>query len=234
MPLTCYMCDKQCLSAPILLNHYRLSHAIHYVGCSVRCGQDSCPRKFESFKYLKIHLEKHHISLINDNKIELLTESRSNCEPLLDDMDTVDHSTDFIDSEKDECREVDLTEAFMQLIGQLECKSNITHANIQVVVDNIQGFMQDVATYCKGKIRNLLLAVNVSHECPAADVCLKEIECLPNFLHPIDTDHKRTEFLKQCGTFIEPVEIVLSPQCSMQYSAPAGFHKVSVVEDTMQ
>jgi hypothetical protein len=171
--------------------------------------------------------------LINDDDYSD-SQSHSKSKRFIDEMDTTDLITDVLDNEQDECTEVDLTEAFMQLVGQLECKSDITHANIQVVVDNIQGFMQDVARYCKLKIKNLLLAINVSPECPAADVCLKEIECLPNFLQPIDNENKRIEFLKQRGTFIEPVEVVLSSQNSSRYSASTGFHKASVVEDTMQ
>lgn len=181
MSLTCYMCSKLCESPQMLLSHYRLSHAIHYVGTTVRCGQDGCPRTFESFKYLKLHLEKQHFSLINDFDNEFECGSDTKRMKLAEVIDSTDYNADLLDIEQDECQDIDLTESFMQLIGQLECKSNITHANIQVVVDNIQGFLQDVARYCACKIKNLLLAVDVSPNCSAAENCLKDIGDLPNF-----------------------------------------------------
>jgi hypothetical protein len=56
-----------------------MQDALHYVGstvqCGVQCGQESCPRSFQKFQYLKAHLEKHHSHLFTPHADNLLSDT---------------------------------------------------------------------------------------------------------------------------------------------------------------
>jgi hypothetical protein len=68
----------------------------------VQCGQDGCPRTFESFKYLKylkLHFEKQHSSLINDNDLGSWSDSKRI--KLTEVIDSTDCNADLLHSEQD-------------------------------------------------------------------------------------------------------------------------------------
>jgi hypothetical protein len=58
-------------------------------------------------------------------------------------MDTDEHSS-FSGMET----AVNLTASFMILLGELQCKANITLADIQLLVDCMHGFLEDEAGFC--------------------------------------------------------------------------------------
>ncbi len=41
-----------------------MSHAIHYIGVEVFCGQEDCPQSFTNFRSLTVHLETKHAHCI--------------------------------------------------------------------------------------------------------------------------------------------------------------------------
>ena len=129
---------------------------------------------------------------------------------------------------------VNLTNSFMAFLGQLESKSNFTQANVQTVLENFRTFLDDVSEYCTEKVKTLLLQLDVPLSTTGVETCLHEIGCLSESLAAIDTEYKRTQYLRQSATLIEPIERVLSTRNELRYVASAGYHVPTVVEDTMQ
>jgi hypothetical protein len=229
MPLHCSLCAKSFASCKTYLTHLRLQHALHYVGSDVKCGQESCPRSFQNFRYFKSHLEKHHSHLFSEAAEYCHLNSPTEEEMPCEDMDTVDLGPNIINDSV-----IDLTASFMNLVGQLQCKANISHANIQTLVENMTGFMEDVAQLCVVKVKTLLSLVGVSPDVSAAQTCMNEITLLPDFLAPIASKYKRDKYWKESGYFIEPVQKTLATRNETRYVASTGCHVAAVVEDTMQ
>ena len=175
------------------LTHLRLMHAKHYTGCSVQCGQDGCPRVFDTFRALKRHLERCHANSCSDANVE------NNSENLFDEsMDTDEIgevSMNEVCEEKPNC--ITLTASFMRLLGQLECKANIAHANIQAVVENMRGFVEDIACYCTDKINDLVMDLNIDLHTNVVQRCMADIQAMPILLDSISTDNKRLKFLSE-------------------------------------
>lgn len=231
MPLLCNLCSKAFASCKPYLTHLRLAHALHYIGSTVNCGQEGCPRSFKSFRYFKSHLEKHHPYLFSqacgnvEDKVSSLADQNMSCEG-------IDHIK-CASAESDESV-IDLSASFMNLVGQLQCKANISHANIQTLVENMAVFMEDIAQFCILKVKNLLSILEVNHDLSAAQTCFSEIKSLPSILTPVSSKFKRKQYLKQSGYLVEPVELVLGTRNETRYVSASGCNIASVVQDTMQ
>lgn len=236
MPLVCSLCPRVFPSSKAFLTHLRLEHAVHYVGSTVQCGQDGCPRSFQNFRYFKSHLEKHHACLLSGaNEGDYMYQSGNAQSPQLVDDDVMDTDDSSGRTGEQPCfTGVNLTSSFMTFIGQLEAKSNFTQANVQTVLDNFKILLTDVSEFCTEKVKTLLLQLDVPLSTAAVQTCLHAIGCVPDSLTAVDTEYKRTQYLKQSGTLIEPVEHVLSTRTEFRYAASAGYHVPRVVEDTMQ
>jgi len=213
----------------------RWEHALHYVGSTVQCGQDGCPRSFQNFRYLKSHLEKHHAYLLcaaaaDDDDDVNPSANKSHVEDENEIMDS-DGSDPFSVHER---TDVDLTASFMSFIGQLESKANVTYANIQIVVESFSSFLEDLSQYCTEKVTAMLSLLNISRTSAAVESCLDDLKCLSDVLNTVDTDYKRTQYLRKSGVLIEPEERVLSTRTDLRYVASSGYHVPIVVEDTMQ
>lgn len=65
---------------------------MHYVGSTVHCGQDSCPRSFANFKYLKAHIEGHHSHLLQGSNDDTDDSAMHMCAGV--DVDDGDMDTD--------------------------------------------------------------------------------------------------------------------------------------------
>ena len=128
--LICYICSLPFSSVKFYLNHLRLSHAIHHIGVAVNCEQNSCPRTFTNFRYLKTHLEKEHSNLINSdfsnayatvtNVIENTGENIANLAGNIENHDSNDdHMSDDSQSELLP-KPVNLTSSEMSFICQLQ------------------------------------------------------------------------------------------------------------------
>jgi hypothetical protein len=156
MPLICYICGKLFESTKPYLAHLRLVHAKHYTGCTVQCGQDGCHRIFDNFRGLKRHLE---VSLANTccGLIFENTDPENVCYENIYTGKTIENNT----TDTDKPNLGTLTASFMRLLGQLECKANIAHANIQAIVDNMHGFVEDMTSYCTYEVSDLLADLNV-------------------------------------------------------------------------
>ena len=83
MPLICYLCSKQFFTFKNYLSHIRLSHAVHYNGTKVLCGQETCPQSFTKFRSLKTHLEKNHFTLIGSDTSYTIIQPDNCCRNML-------------------------------------------------------------------------------------------------------------------------------------------------------
>jgi hypothetical protein len=235
MPVFCSFCSKACGSSRSLLTHLRLDHAKHYVGSKVRCGQDGCPRTFQNFRYFKAHLEKHHadlLSAVNEENFESNAGSECNSPP--EDVEQMDTNNSVESIPVEYCTSTDLTVSFMSMIGQLESKSNMTLTNIQIIVDNLIGFLSDISQYCIQTVNTMLTELSISPSVSAAEACITDLANLPDCIKTVDTEYKRTQYLKESDVLIEPQEIVLSTRTELRFVSSLGNHVPTVVEDTMQ
>jgi len=105
---------------------------------------------------------------------------------------------------------VNTTSSFMTFIEHLEAKSNFTQANVHTVLDNFKILLNDMSEFCTEKVKTLLLQLDVPLSTAAVQTCLRDIGCVPNSLAAVDTEYKRTQYLRKSGTLIELVEHVLS------------------------
>jgi hypothetical protein len=128
-----------------------MQHALHYVGSTVQCGQESCPHSFHKFQYLKAHLEKHHSHLFTPHADNLLynTDARGYTMKW-DQGDVSDINSSAAENDVDAHAEtvIDSTSSFMNIIGQLQGKGNVCLANIQTLVNCMEGFLQDIGDFC--------------------------------------------------------------------------------------
>jgi hypothetical protein len=232
MPLTCYICSKFFESSKIYLVHLRLVHAKHYTGCAIDCGQDGCPRIFDDFRSLRMHLE---VNLSNTCNVSRFEKNVCNDDVNDDEIDIGDtlanDSTEKFDKKPDIST---LTASFMRFIGQLECKANIAQANIQVFMENMFGFAEDIANYCADKVDELLHDLNIDPQAAVVETYMKDIRDISNFSDSVSTNHKRLKYLTECASFVEPVEKVSGTRSGSQFVSSLGYHRASVVEDTMQ
>lgn len=216
------------------MRHLRLEHAIHHVGCTVRCGQDACPRTFNQLRYFKSHLSKRHAELLCNDGNDDGCHNADGCNPPdVEDMDVSSLSAD--DPAEELIRpDINLTASFMVMIEQLECKSNLTKANIQMIVENISVFLEDVSQYCSQRVTTLLSELKVPKGNAAAECCVNELANLPNWLTPVNTEYKRTKYLAESEVVINPVELVLGTRREMRFSSVMACDVDTNVEDTMQ
>jgi len=190
MPLLCIQCSKQFTNCKPYLTHLRMQHAVHYIGSIVKCGQDSCPRSFQNFKYLKAHLEKHHADLLS--AVENTSNYAANCFECAPDCegDIVNMDTDASSPNDDTDLTVNLTASLMNLLGQLQCKSNICLTDIQTVVDCMQGFLEDIAGFCVSEVKKMLCSLNIDCSVRAAEVCMAKLNALPVSFNPLQQSIK--------------------------------------------
>ena len=76
--------------------------------------------------------------------------------------DIVDMDTDVSNPIDDTNLTVNLTASLMNLLGQLQCKSNVCLTDIQTVVESMQGFLEDIAGFCVSLIVAGDLNINVT------------------------------------------------------------------------
>jgi hypothetical protein len=130
--------------------------------------------------------------------------------------------------------DLNLTSSFMAMIGQLESKSNLTHANIQMIVDGMSTFLEDISEFITQRVKTLLCQIQVDNNDSAAKSCLDDFANLPDILQPVNTKYKRTQYLEECNAVINPEQIVLGTRLQLRYSSVLGCDVLTAVEDTMQ
>jgi hypothetical protein len=194
---------------------------------------------FTNFRYLKAHLEKAHSHLIDGtfaaSNVKLDTDNTNNCVQSCEEqtrsvgeysMD-VDHNDSFSES-------INLTSSFMTFIGQLQSKANLSLANIQVITENMQVFLNDFAEFSCSKVRELSSNVSSMPLDQCINNCITDISNLTTCILPVDSDHKRWGYMKTSGFLLEPVQIKLGTRNEKKYVAALGRRDEVIVDDTMQ
>jgi hypothetical protein len=208
MPLICCFCKLPFTSLKAYFAHLRLNHAIHHTGVEVKCNQEGCPRSFVIFRRLKRHIESKHAHILKSDDVE-----HSSCSLQRPAMGTsaVDRNA-LVEQEAESAvvsTSVDLTNSFMYFVGQLQSKANISQSNIQVVVENMSMFLNDVAEYSAAKVRKLCNDLNTDVTSVEVQTCLNYIKQLPQHcMEKVDTHFKWRKLLRQTRALIEPQEIV--------------------------
>ena len=90
-------------------------------------------------------------------------------------------------TESDESQNLSMIfSTFMNLVGQLQCKANISHANIQTLVENMAGFMEDIAEFCILKVlkfKKITFNFRCHHDISVPQSCLSEIKSFAKQWH---------------------------------------------------
>ncbi len=235
--LICYLCFLPFSTSQTHLKHLRLNHAIHHVGVEVRCGQDGCPKTCISFRYLKLHIEKDHGYLLNSDVTEQTVScsadnsfSQLRVEQLDGDIDDDCMDVDCSDSADSS---INLTTSYMNFVGQLQSKANLSLANVQLVTENMKVFLTDVAEQSCREVKKLL-ASSPDVSADSIKNCLASISDLPTFIAPVDSDYKRWIYMKNSGFLIEPVQVSIGTRFEKKYVVARGCRDDVMVEDTMQ
>ena len=239
MPLICCVknCSKKRNTIQEFLDHLRNGHSIHFSGVEVRCGQESCPASFVSFRALKRHLQKHHSQLekfveYGSNEIACSGQSNVTAEESMQ-IDFEDSIT-ARSSIGTESTNVDITSSCMSFLGQLQSKASVSLANVQVAAECMNVFLSDVTKYAHKYVEQLCHDTNVDITGAAAQKCSTSLSNLPDCLAPIETEYKRAKYLVTTGFLIEPQTIDLGHRTETRFSAKSGFNQVVVVPDNMQ
>lgn len=200
----------------------------------MRCSQEGCPRSFVTFRSLKRHIEKQHTHILvsdTDEPVPCSVQMSTTNTSILEFDQDIEQET----MQTSVAISVNLTNSFMYFTGQLQGKANISQSNIQVVVENMNLFLNDVAEYSAAKVRKLCNDLRTESSSPVVQSCLDDIKRLPQeCLGKVDTHFKRCRFLRQTGALIEPHEIVLGTRIENRFVHGLANRKVTVVGDTMQ
>ena len=198
----CYICNQPVALVKNYLSHLRLNHAIHHVGVEVQCGQEDCPRTFTNFRYLKTHLEYHHSHLADSCPNKTLTNCSEICAHESANYNSWDDGAVIVEEHcEQQISHTNITTSFMTFIGQLQSKANISLKNIQLITENLQLFLDDVAQYSMYEVKKLAGQSLNDH---VIQNFLSNISGLPNCLKPVDSIHKRWVYMKNSGFLIEP------------------------------
>jgi len=240
MPLTCWIknCPRSRNTIQRFLDHLRNGHSIHHSFVEVRCGQEGCPATFVGFRALKRHLIRHHSHLEtcprNANS-ELISDANQ-CST--SSASAADHYVDETDvgseCEVDDSCDIDITASCMSFLGQLQCKANVSMANVQFASQCVNDLLGDVAKYASNRVKQLCRDTNIDMSIAAAESCLSDLSQLPRFLSPIETEHQRSKYLVQKGYLIEPQTLDLGQRTETRFMSKVGYNKTVVVPDTMQ
>jgi hypothetical protein len=155
MPLLCYICSQHFTNFTIYRRHLSLYHTIHHSGVEVKCGQEFCPRMFTTFAALGRHLQQCHSDLMTSGDLGLdMSISSPVLQQSVENEDLDSNST--VNCDMQQCNEipnvVNITSSCLQFLTQLQQKSNMTQANIQVVADNLHILLSDVSDYSCSRV----------------------------------------------------------------------------------
>jgi hypothetical protein len=237
MPLVCFICSQSFKDFTCYRRHLHVFHTINHSGVEVKCGQEFCPGIFTTFAALGRHIQQCHSQLMLRDEDEPISE-QSGFVTSYPVHETCIAMSSLMDCGMQQPQEitnpVDITGSYMNFLSQLQQKSNMTSANIQLIADYLKVLVTDLADYSCYQVKKLCRSLQLDPGNPHISGCLRDLHQLPTMMEPVATHHKRKKFLTDNGFCIKPLEITLGRRTESRFSSTRGYSSAVVIEDTMQ
>ncbi|XP_031359486.1 uncharacterized protein LOC116183029 [Photinus pyralis] len=221
--LTCHSCKKRFPLVKDLLLHIRKNCFTHFrKWLAYKCGESGCFRQFTSLDAFRRHLKSKHENVTADINVEINSNHRSTPQPgpsSAGDNVNYDNVNDGvleplrfnIVAYEHSMRNVDLSEQLLaitsQFLASLYSNPAIPRSTVQVVVNGMQSFHQQLSENLQVKFLSLVKEGNTFDEVQSA---LKEtLILLDECLEPLRSEYKRFQLFASLGTYISPMEVVL-------------------------
>ena len=229
-----------------LMIHMRNQH----LGEVVECIFEECEKKFNNPLGLRSHFSKKHIKLnlcrlkeanllqpeifINHPVAPNLSEIELNNEPAADDV-TVDINVEDIDGEEEEEEEPDefFLMAYGDFLNRLANFHFIPQTTIKIISDEYLKNYKKSNVVKAERLKKSIEEVAGLTETETMKV-IDDFQSNDPFLEAqmkLDTDYKRTKFIRDHFTYVSPQEIVLNPKAVKERNAKKSvMHYVPIVE----
>ena len=226
--------------------HMRNQHS----GEVVECIFEECEKKFNNPLGLRSHFSKKHIKLnlcrlkeanllqpeifINHPVAPNLSEIELNNEPAADDV-TVDINVEDIDGEEEEEEEPDefFLMAYGDFLNRLANFHFIPQTTIKIISDEYLKNYKKSNVVKAERLKKSIEEVAGLTETETMKV-IDDFQSNDPFLEAqmkLDTDYKRTKFIRDHFTYVSPQEIVLNPKAVKERNAKKSvMHYVPIVE----
>lgn len=210
---TCFSCKKQFVGVNAVIKHLRKNCTKIRSRVEFQCGEVGCFRHFSNLKSLRFHLFKKHNSYEN---VDLLGDvDVSSHEPRLfestEELPSLPStssrfSDDYVDKEIDtSCVRKTLSES----IAMMYANPGIPRNLIQIFVDSYFKYISEKESLLRFKLQGIKAKGSGSI---AGNVDKFLYDCMfldRNMFDPFKTEYSRLKFFSDCGTYVEPVEIIL-------------------------
>jgi len=130
--------------------------------------------------------------------------------------------------------EINLQHSLMTFLTMLGSKANITNANIQTAVDNLEGLIQDLESFTVGVIHELCRDLGFEKSHSSVTSALTKINRFSSSLSSLGSFHKRNKWLSHNGFLIMPEELELGTREEQRSSVGKHSYSSVTVLDTYQ
>ena len=230
--MECHKCQLQINQVSDLFRHYRFHHGFSSSGSEVRCPVANCPRAFMSFCKLKQHILSRHDELTQNSCAATTNSLVGDCfDTEMGDNETFNCSSENVVEEQ---VIINLQHSLMTFLTRLGSKANITSTNIQTVVDNLSGLIQDIENFSLNVINELCQDLGFEKSHSSVQSALAKINTFSNMFSSLGSVHKRNKWLSDKGYLILPEEIELGTREEQRSSVGKHSYSSVTVHDTYQ
>jgi len=215
LSLCCFVCERSFCGWHTLKVHFKVYHNLlpssNYV-----CGQDGCPRDFQSVTSLRRHIFAHHNNedLVNDGSVKNMY-NESGCTSPYVDVD-VDETSD---EDSEPLEEVDIKSFFdengvciaaARFVAKLKSHSSIQASVVDDILQDVHDcFSSELIGLLKVKTVRLLNSLDADMGDDKVLCLLNDFTCLENVFSGLKTQHHQLKYFESSGSYIAPESITV-------------------------
>ena len=228
--MECFKCRNLFYSTDELSRHFRFNHGLQPSGCELRCTIN-CPKTFLSFGKLKRHINLCHGDLLKAERDFKMPKIISQ----LEDVENEDLESVEVDVDMDETKKcINLEKSFMAFITSLASKANMTQSNVQMVSENLEGFVADVGNFAKDVFQDFCVDMGLDASGSACVKAFEKLNAIFSAITNVNTTFKRNRWLVENNYLIYPEEIVLGTRDEQRYSTVRKTMQTVTIDETYQ
>jgi hypothetical protein len=231
MPLSCYLCPRECCSIDEYTGHLRQRHAL-IEPCKLMCNVDGCIRTFASYRSLRKHMRKSH---------DVFLQSLVPCDVRCDESPSSCVSASANSEMPSGCCNNDividspsvdssgLCVAAIKFLSSLMASNSVTLSTVSFVRDSTAELVKEIVEYLKAKTMQTMQ--KLGHNVSDMKELLDQFECWKEPFLGIDSQFKLLSYMKNIGSYIPPVSKTMGSRWDVRYDRRSKERHQVQVED---